>query len=277
MRPDLYAVITSQRTFEAKVAHERAQVREEEARHERRMRALRLPQQALSATRPGSAARARERRLVLDRLSFQALERQHTFADLAEYKRFMALKAAAGDFYGTVLSPPDAVDRVWRTHTEDALSYLAMCELLVPGFFIHRHPRPVVRPTRPGVPETAREARDQRRRQRALCAYKEAWSEHPPPPCWSEHLVAPSAPAKAPEGEPAHRLPPHLASAHRDPPHLKRDEAPREDDLISHLSALRLTRAAPSSYLPYSPNLIVLKLSGNQARRVHKPRLEEPF
>lgn len=44
-----------------------------------------------------------------------------------EYKKFLTLKAAAGDWDGQLLSPPPLIDKMWRLHVLETHQYTAAC------------------------------------------------------------------------------------------------------------------------------------------------------
>ena len=83
-----------------------------------------------------------------------------------QYLRFLALKAAAQDWYAAAISPPVEVDALWHAHILDTRSYRETCELL--GHFIDHDPDG-------GVDQKARA----RRRLLALKMYEEAWGTAP--------------------------------------------------------------------------------------------------
>jgi hypothetical protein len=75
---------------------------------------------------------------ILDLLNFEALRSRISSPDLLlEYKRFLALKVALGDFDASVLSPPAEIDAIWHAHILDTKHYRTVCEALGQGFIEH--------------------------------------------------------------------------------------------------------------------------------------------
>ena len=105
--------------------------------------------------------------------------------DLDDYRRFLALKVAAQDWYASLLSPPAVVDRIWHAHLLDTLGYEETCAAIgVPSDvrIIHHNPNG-------GNDAAARAAR----LERSLKYYKEAFGA--PPPVSVGRAAAFSAPA----------------------------------------------------------------------------------
>lgn len=59
---------------------------------------------------------------------------------LREYIRFLSLKAAAADFYDTLLAPSTDILPVWLLHILDTAHYLQVCTAIAPGHFFHYDP-----------------------------------------------------------------------------------------------------------------------------------------
>ena len=77
---------------------------------------------------PFSVAAAAAAHKLLQAQPLDALQARccHTPADLddlEDYRRFLALKVAAQDWYASILSPPSSVDRIWHAHLLDTLGY----------------------------------------------------------------------------------------------------------------------------------------------------------
>ncbi len=94
---------------------------------------------------------------------------------LCEYRRFMELKVAMGDYDATQLSPSPLVDAMWHLHILDTRQYLAMCS--EQPSFIHHNPD--------GCKDLA--AR-RSRYQTTLLAYRARFGEPAPSAIWPHNL-----------------------------------------------------------------------------------------
>ena len=89
---------------------------------------------------------------LLKLVSLQRLQEHGKFSDedIAEYKRFLAIRAAIADAVNPeamLLSPTNDMDAVWHAHLLDTRSYKTTCELLLgKNGFIHHDPYPVKDP-----------------------------------------------------------------------------------------------------------------------------------
>ncbi len=92
-----------------------------------------------------------------------------------EYRRFMELKVAVGDYDATQLSPSSLVDAMWHLHILDTRQYSAMCADL--PSFIHHNPDG-------GKDAAARCIRYQT----TLIAYRSRFGETAPSTIWPQNL-----------------------------------------------------------------------------------------
>ena len=112
---------------------------------------------------------------------------------IADYRKFLALKAANQDFYASLLSPSPRIDELWHTHILDTLSYKEACEsMLGAGGFIHHDPR--------GGRDVA--ARN-RRLNRTLSLFREAFGN--PLTGWPGMVAPPAAQPPAAASPPSRR------------------------------------------------------------------------
>ena len=106
-------------------------------------------------------------------------------AVLDDYLKFIACKAATGDYFASLLSCPPEVDGVWHEHLLDTLSYHEMCEAIVPGRFIHHNPD-----------GASNEDARAERRMRALGLYERIFGV--PPAYWRAACRKRTAPSASP-------------------------------------------------------------------------------
>lgn len=110
--------------------------------------------ESLSSTAFGRQVVLRVRRnaTLLKVVSLERLQEHGKFSDedIADYKRFLAIRAAVSEAVNpeaVLLSPTDDMDAVWHAHILDTRSYKATCELLNgKNELIHHDPYPVKDP-----------------------------------------------------------------------------------------------------------------------------------
>ena len=94
-------------------------------------------------------ARVHRNTSLLKLVSLEQLQEHGKFSDedIADYKRFLAIRAAISEAVNPeamLLSPTDDMDAVWHAHILDTRSYKTTCELLLgKNGFIHHDPYPV--------------------------------------------------------------------------------------------------------------------------------------
>ena len=94
-------------------------------------------------------ARVHSNTSLLKLVSLERLQEHGKFSDddIADYKRFLAIRAAisqAVNPQAMLISPTDDIDAVWHAHLIDTCSYKTTCELLLgKNGFIHHDPYPV--------------------------------------------------------------------------------------------------------------------------------------
>ena len=97
-------------------------------------------------------ARVHRHASLLKLVSLEQLQEHGKFSDedIADYKRFLAIRAAISEAVNPeamLLSPTDDMDAVWHAHLLDTRSYKSTCELLLgKNGFIHHDPYPIKDP-----------------------------------------------------------------------------------------------------------------------------------
>jgi len=126
-----------------------------------------------------------------------------------DYLKFIACKAAAGDYYASLLSPPAEVDAVWHAHLLDTLSYHEMCESVVPARFLHHNPDGA-------LDESGRAER----RKRCLALYAKVFGE--PPAYWKAMCASRKRQATSPPATSSSTAASHPRLGQRSSPSARR-------------------------------------------------------